>query len=664
MHKFILSGFRYIILFSVFGLFLTGCGLFLTGCSVGKANVPDLEAIYGSGNDSASSDTEVLYRTLYSSEVETLNYLITSSYVDFGICANVVDCLVEYDPYGNVTPSLADFWSSNSDYTVWTFHIRNGVEWVNEQGVPVAEVTADDWVAAAQYVNDAANQSANQYMYSTGSQVKNAQAYYDYTDYMLKSNGGTRRLDTDGTPLEPVDPVSPEDIGVRAITDHLLEYTLERPCPFFLSVLSYSSYMPVNREFLEKEGALFGEGNTHILYNGPFLLTTFNPGESHIMVKNEHYWDKEHVYLDKISQTFHPDASNVQMELYREGKVDSCEISMDKLDEWLLDTALQNEVHAGRPNLTYSYFYCFNYDPNFDEEYEPDNWSRAVMNENFRKSLMYALDRLSLISIYEPYSPELLVNTTICPRNFISAEGLDYTDYPPFSRINFKKFYDAPLAKRYKAKAVQEFKKSGVHLPVKVLMPFNPSITNWENEAYQAKEELESVLGTDYIQVEVLKGPDTSFLSAVRRSGNYAFMKCNWGADYADPQTWTEPFGSGNTYCFWDKAKNFEMRRLFSYWNDLVTQASETQEAEERFNLFAQAEAFLIDHAIVVPFSISQGNSYIASRLNELEGEYAPYGFVQQRLKLLKLHDRSMGIEEFQAQYEEWEKEVQKSIEE
>ena len=104
-----------------------------------------------------------VYRELYASEVSTLNYLITGNTNDFQICANVVDCLVEYDSYGVIQPALAESWEHNEDNTVWTFHIRQGVKWVDSTGAEVADVTANDWVSAAQYANNAANDSATQY---------------------------------------------------------------------------------------------------------------------------------------------------------------------------------------------------------------------------------------------------------------------------------------------------------------------------------------------------------------------------------------------------------------------------------------------------------------------------------------------------------------------
>ena len=97
------------------------------------------------GESSTPSGESAVYRTLYSSEVETMNYLVTTSNNNLSIPANVVDTLIEYDSYGVVQPSLAESWEHNGDYTEWTFHIRQGVKWVDKDGNEVAEVKAKDW---------------------------------------------------------------------------------------------------------------------------------------------------------------------------------------------------------------------------------------------------------------------------------------------------------------------------------------------------------------------------------------------------------------------------------------------------------------------------------------------------------------------------------------
>ncbi|MDD4850945.1 MAG: peptide ABC transporter substrate-binding protein [Gemmiger sp.] len=631
------------------GVLAGAMGLSLAGC--GNAG----STAASGGGATAATGEESVYNILYSSEVTTLNYLTTSNTNEYAVGANVVDCLVEYDSYGKMIPSLAESWSHNDDMTEWTFNIRKGVKWVDKDGKEVADVTANDWVSAAQYVNDANNASGSQYMYDTGSVVHNAQAYYDYTAYLMESENGTKTTNADGEEIAVVEPVEADSIGVKAADDYTLVYTLDQPCPFFLSVLSYTSYMPVYGPFLQEVGSQFGLDNENLLYNGAYILSEFEPQDTHVMVKNPTYWDADNVFIDKIQKKYNPEASSVEATMYKSGEVDLAHVSADLLDSWLADDSTKNLVHASRPDNAFSYFYCFNFDPQFDAEYEPENWKLAVNNENFRQAVMHALDRAKAKTVDEPYNPQSLLSNTVTPANFAVGDGLDYTQYPALAAITAGDSYDAAAATTYRDKAKEELAAAGATFPIKVLMPYNPTTGNWDKECQVVEQQLEGALGSDFIDIIVQAGPETGFLSAVRRSGNYAFLKCNWGADYADPLTWSEPFAAGNNYNFWDTSEDAATAALFTQWSDTVDKAAAIYDDDAaRYTAFAEAEALLVEHAIVVPYSISTSEGYIASNINPLEGEYAPYGVALQRYKYQHLYDTSMSIDEFQAAYEEW----------
>ncbi|MCI2049182.1 MAG: peptide ABC transporter substrate-binding protein [Lachnospiraceae bacterium] len=617
-----------------------------------------------SGCGSSSGGSSSTYRMLYSGEVNTLNYLTTDNAVDTEISANVEDSLVEYDQYGNIKPCLAESWSSNDDMTVWTFKIRQGVKWVDKDGKAVSDVTANDWVTSAQYVNDAAHESGTQYMYSTGAVVKGAQEYYDYTAYMIASENGTKTKDADGNDLTPVSEAKAEDIGVTATDDYTLVYTLEQPCSFFLSVLSYASYLPVNKDFLDQQGDNFAMDNDSLLYCGAYTLKTYSPQEKHVLKKNPLYWDKDNVKIDEIDSTYNAEASSVEASMYKSGQIDRASISADLLNSWLQDASTKDQVHGTRPNNSYSYFYAFNFDPEFDAQYEPDNWKIAVNNLNFRKAMMAALDRIKAITVSEPEeeNAKAVLNNTVTPAAFTTAAGKDYTQYDALKDITAGDSFDADAAVKYRDAAKTELTAAGCTFPIKVLMPYNPSVTNWDKECQVVEQQMEGVLGTDFIDIIVEAGPDTGFLSAVRRSGKYAFMKCNWGADYADPQTWTEPFTADNNYNFWDKSTDENTQKLFTEWSGKVADASAIyNDDEKRFTDFSEAEALLISNAIIVPFSISD-NGYEVSKINSLEGEYAPYGMALQRYKFQSLKDKSMSMDEFNKALQEWKDARTKSI--
>ena len=624
-----------------------------------------LTACGGGGGGSADDDRSV-FRRLYGSEVETLNYLYTSNTNDYEMCANMVDCLVEYDQYGVMQPALAESWEHNDDYTEWTFHIRPGVKWVDAEGNEVADVTANDWVSSARWVNDAANNSSNQYMYN--GIVKNAEAYFNYTAYLLESENGTRTTDDEGDPIEPVAEVSFDDVGVKAVDDNTLVYTMETPCTYFPTVLSYTTYMPVYGPFLEEMGDSFGVDNYSVLYNGAYIMTSFEPQNQRILTKNETYWDKDNVFTDEIHYLYNTSATQLGPESFIRGEVDWAQIDASILSAWLEDPERQDMVSPSRANVSFSYFFCFNFEPRFDDSLEPDNWLLAVNNENFRQSIRYGLDRINALTVVEPEDPESLLNRTITPATFTSAAGLDYTQYPALQEISSSDGFNEELALQYKEAAVEELTAAGATFPIQMYMRYNPDTANWDRECQVIEQQLEGLLGTDYIDIVVEAGPSTNFLSTVRRAGDYGFMKCNWGADYADPQTWTDPFKElDNSYNFMGTDadtvigqepctnKSAETQALADQYYDLVEAAKAiTTDTEARYAAFAEAEAFLIDHAFVIPFSISN-DGYIATRLNIFEAQYAPYGMALQSYKFQKLRDEPMSMDEYNELYAQWE---------
>lgn len=183
------------------------------------------------------------FRTLYSGEITTLNYLVTTTTNEFSLLANMIDTLLEYDKYGQIKPSLAESWSVSDDGLVWTFKLRENATWVTYEGTYVADVTAPDFVAAAKYILDDKNASNSADILI--SVLAGAEEYYDST---IPPEEG------EATPA----PVDFATVGVKALDKYTVEYTLSAPCPYFESMVVYVPFMPVYEPFLLEKGDNFG----------------------------------------------------------------------------------------------------------------------------------------------------------------------------------------------------------------------------------------------------------------------------------------------------------------------------------------------------------------------------------------------------------------------
>ena len=187
-------------------------------------------------------------------------------------------------------------------------------------------------------------------------------------------------------------------------------------------------------------------------------------------------------------------------------------------------------------------------------------------------------------------------------------------------------------------------------------MPYNTNSTSWANEAQVVKQQLESHLGTDYVEVTLLPHAPTGFLDGTRRAGNYSFMQVNWGPDYGDPETYSDPFVRGGNYNFPEYTTDVteDGQNIYDAYEAKINEAkAEVVDLTKRYELFAEAEAMLIENAFVMPYNVS-GGGYVASKVHPFEAPYSPFGISSERWKGQKLLAKPMNTEEFEVSQKEW----------
>ena len=634
-----------------------------------------------SAGGTAATGDSTTYTVLYARQPATLNYLICSADPDLYHGTHCVDTLVEYDSRGKIREGLATSWEWDADTLTWTFHLRDE-NWVDYTGAVLGPVTAQDFVDALAYLLDPDYASGTASLVTP--YVAGAEDYYNYCVWRNNANNGTvaedgtrYAIDAAGTvTLTAADgstttcpAVDFSSVGVAAVDEHTLTYTLNYDFPGFLSLLNYAPFEPAYGPMLAELGDQFCTSAETACNCGAFYLAEYTPLESWVMKKNPENYDKDNVYIDTIRYIYNQEALISGPEMVRRGEIDQATISSDILDSWLADDTTKDMVSMERPETGKSYFYFFNFLPyahqfpnwnttGVDAQYQPDNWAKAVNSTNFRKAFLYAINPAVTLAVTAPEGYENYKLHTITPPSFCAdSKGVDYTECGALAKVT--DHFNEATAKQYRDAAVQELTAAGATFPIKVQYPYNPAVVDWDKQCQVFKQQVEGVLndGFDFVEIIITQGPSDNFLNAVRRAGAYEFMSYYWGADYSDPETEVYPFyqeagDRGTCYAFLrtgveDGIITGETADYVITYMDMVEKAKAiTADLDARYAAFADAEAYLIENALVIPLSLPVP-PYIATRLNLWEGQYAPTGFSTNRLKGIHILDHYVSMDEY-----------------
>lgn len=632
------------------------------------------------GGTAATGDSAT-YTVLYARQPATLNYLICSADPDLYHGTHCVDTLVEYDSRGKIREGLATSWEWDADTLTWTFHLRDE-NWVDYTGAVLGPVTAQDFVDALAYLLNPDYASGTASLVTP--YVAGAEDYYNYCVWRNNANNGTvaedgttYTIDAAGTvtvtaadgSTTTCPAVDFSSVGVAAVDEHTLTYTLNYDFPGFLSLLNYAPFEPAYGPMLAELGDQFCTSAETACSCGAFYLAEYTPLESWVMKKNPENYDKDNVYIDTIRYIYNQEALISGPEMVRRGEIDQATISSDILDSWLADDTTKDMVSMERPETGKSYFYFFNFLPyahqfpnwnttGVDAQYQPDNWAKAVNSTNFRKAFLYAINPAVTLAVTAPEGYENYKLHTITPPSFCAdSKGVDYTECGALAKVT--DHFNEATAKQYRDAAVQELTAAGATFPIKVQYPYNPAVVDWDKQCQVFKQQVEGVLndGFDFVEIIITQGPSDNFLNAVRRAGAYEFMSYYWGADYSDPETEVYPFyqeagNRGTCYAFLrtgveDGIITGETADYVMTYMDMVEKAKAiTADLDARYAAFAEAEAYLIENALVIPLSLPVP-PYIATRLNLWEGQYAPTGFSSNRLKGIHILDHYVSMDEY-----------------
>lgn len=529
------------------------------------SNAPVVNGKYSYGG--VEFDVKTSYNSIYQSEIDNdkLNYLKNTWTYNSAVYCNMVDGLVENNKYGSIVGGLAESYKVTKDADgnqVWSFKLRDGLKWVdNKTGEVKADLTAKDFVTAAQYVLTPTNASGTVNLYTNF--IKGAGEYYASLE------------DTDAT-----NDASFDTVGVKASADgKVVEYTLHTECPYFNTVLTYSPYLPVHADCLKELGTDFGNTVNDIWVCGAFRVTEHISENKMVFTKNANYWDKEHVYVDNVNLKWYASTNtrDTMRKWYEQGIVDSFTVQSTGDEEgWNKyvkgEDGTGTQKNPAHPSCnailstgtaTYIGYWNFNratwevndakYAKSYNQKYAT---TLAMLNKNFRLAFLYGIEVSEYFKMLsdEPWNYVMRGYTN---RELVSHNGKDYADYVD-EVYNTKQgttgvslagiingsdpVFDADKAGKYlkdaKAELIASGKLTEADFPIKVdiIGAMNVQTQAYEKAMYAKLEKAgEGIIELQY-NVPESDDQNTDWGSI---SCNYDFsMWSGWGPDYADPNTY------------------------------------------------------------------------------------------------------------------------------
>lgn len=516
----------------------------------------------------------------YASDPVTWDGLATSRAADNDAIINTYDGLMEYDVEGTLQPALAESYEVSDDGLTYTFHLRKGVKWTDSQGREVDTVKADDFVAGMQHMCDA--QGGLEYLVQ--GVIKNVSQYIsgEITDF--------------------------DEVGVKAVDDYTLEYTLEEPCSYFMTMLGYTIFAPMSRSYYQSQGGKFGaeydssaadyqygKDSNSIAYCGPYLVTNATAKNTIVFKLSDSYWNKDNVNIKTLTWLFNDQSDVTKMYTdAKAGTVDYVNLNTSTMEtaksEGLYD---QYAVVSDTDATSYMGFYNINRTATAnandgttakttksDEEIQRTN--KALQNVHFRRAISFAADRgaynaqqvgedLKYTSLRNTFTPGYFVSlskdTTIqingtdttfpagtyygeIVQKQIDADGVKIKVWDAENKTSdgFDGWYNPENAVEELNTAIEELAEEGITIdesnPIQIEYPYPSAVEVYTNKANSYKKSVEAALGGKV----VINLVDAVDLDGWYYAGYYANYGYEANYDVYDVSGWGPDFGDPCTY--------------------------------------------------------------------------------------------------------------------
>ena len=615
------------------------------------------------GQSEKKADAPKTFSYVYAMDPSSLDYSVTSKSSTSDVIANVVDGLLENDKYGNLIPSLAEDWSVSKDGLTYTYKLRKGVKWYTSDGEEYAEVKAKDFVTGLKHAADGKSDGLSLIQDS----IKGLAEYV---------SGESNDFST---------------VGVKAVDDYTVEYTLNKPESFWNSKVTTATMLPVNEEFLNSKGSDYGAPTpSSILYNGPYFLKSLTSKSVIEYEKNPNYWDKDNVKIDNIKLTFY-DGSDQESLIrsftqgaYTTARLFPTSSNFESTKQEYGDKIVYSPQEATSYYLTVNVNrQSYNKTAKTDEA-QKTSTKEALLNKNFRQALNFALDRHSYTAqLNGEEGANKIIRNSLVPHDYVQvgektfgelaqAELVSYGDQWKDVALTDGKdtIYSPEKAKAAFAKAKEELQAKGVTFPIHLDIPVEQTDVIAVQQTNSLKQSIESSLGTENVIVDVLQMTDNEKISITSQAKvpsqkDYDLNGTGWGPDYQDPATYLNILdakkGSALKHLGINRGKDPEVMAqvgLDEYKKLLDDAAAETSDLNKRYEKYAKAQAWVSDSSLLIPVA-SSGGSPTVSRTVPFTKAYSQVGIKGDPFvfKGLELQNDVVTAKEYEEAFKKWQQE-------
>ena len=573
-------------------------------------------------------------------ELESWNILYTQRAEDANVITNLWDGLLSFDCYGKVVPAIASSWEHNDDSTVWTFHLRDDVDWVDANGEVKDHLTSKDFLVGFEWVMNAYKNEANNTSMPNDT-VVGAADYYEQT----KAAG-------DAAADMTYEDMLAAGVGIEAPDDYTLVFTCKDPCPYFDTVAAYNSFYPVAPALLDELGieGFRGCDNTTMWYNGPYVVEEYIQGNTKSYIPNPSYYDAANVSrFERLTITMISDGS-ISLQLYENRELDEVDLGESSIATIQADPSnvFNQQLCEKRPKK-FSYCFIFNYDKRKADGTADENWNKAIANKAFRQCFSKGLE---LSKFYARYNP---INPLKCENDFFTMSGLCYTtDGTDYTSLVAQELgldgekYDGKTMKRLRAnngditdlkkQAMDELSAIGVTFPVHCSYYILAGSTTALDSATVLKQCFTDSFGDDFIVLDI-ETFVSSTMKEVVAPKLQSFVHMGWGADFGDPINFLAQIivHDDNAYysCNMTNIEGIAENGAADYQKDLVAAYEQftdlvnegrviVNDTDARYAAFAKAEAYFLEENLIFPtvydvtWCLTHANEY--SKINAMYG--------------------------------------------